>query len=52
MDSEGHLVAQSDGPINHYGNETVDTNMMQPGKIYIDYRSLALPPTINPVNIT
>lgn len=46
LDSSGNLVAQADGPINHYGNETVDTNVMQPGKIYIDYRSLALPSVI------
>ncbi len=46
LDSAGNLIAQSDGPINHYGNQTVDTNAMQAGKIYIDYRSLALPPTI------
>ncbi len=46
LDSAGKLVAQADGPINHYGSKTVDTNAMEPGKIYIDYRSLALPPTI------
>ena len=48
LDAAGNLVAQSDGPINHYGNEVVDTNTMQPGKIYIDYRNLALPSTIAP----
>ena len=48
LDAAGNLVAQSDGPINHYGSEIVDANTMQPGKIYIDYRSLSLPTTIAP----
>ncbi len=43
LDASGKLVAQSDGPINHYGKETIDTNAMQGGKIYIDFRSLSLP---------
>jgi len=46
LDASGNLMAQADGPINHYGTETVDTNAMQAGKIYIDYRSLTLPSTI------
>jgi mannosyltransferase len=43
-DSAGNLVAQSDGAIAHYGVETVQTSQMQPGRIYIDHRTLALPP--------
>jgi hypothetical protein len=36
-------VAQSDGAINHYGAEIVQTSALEPGKIYIDRRSIALP---------
>lgn len=46
LDNSGNIVAQVDGPISHYGSETVDTSAMQAGKIYIDYRTLILPPTI------
>jgi hypothetical protein len=45
-DSAGNLVAQSDGAIQHYGVETVQTSQMQPGHIYIDHRMLALPPDL------
>jgi hypothetical protein len=48
LDSSGALVAQSDGPIQHYGSEVVQTSAMQPGKLYIDWRTLTpaapLPP--------
>lgn len=46
LDSSGNLVAQVDGPIQNYGKDAVDTNAMEPGKIYIDYRSLSLPASI------
>jgi hypothetical protein len=42
-DSAGNLVVQSDGAIQHYGVETVQTSQMQPGHIYIDHRTLTLP---------
>lgn len=40
VDSAGALAAQKDGPIQHYGIETVQTSQLQPGKIYIDWRAL------------
>ena len=43
---DGALVAQSDGPINHYGVQIVQTSQLQPGKIYIDWRTLTLPPDL------
>lgn len=43
LDSDGALVAQADGPINHYGAEIVETSQLEPGRIYIDHRSLILP---------
>jgi hypothetical protein len=43
VDTEGALVAQSDGTIMHYGTEAVQTSQLQPGKIYIDWRSITLP---------
>lgn len=46
FDSQGALVAQADGPVQHYGTDTVQTSQMQPGRIYIDYRSIALPPDL------
>jgi len=46
LDAAGNLVAQIDGPISHYGHESVDTAAMQPDKIYIDYRTLNLPDSI------
>ncbi len=46
LDSSGNLIAQVDRPIQNYGKDTVDTNAMEPGKIYVDYRSLALPDSI------
>jgi hypothetical protein len=42
LDTNGALVAQSDGPVQHYGAETVQTSTMQPERIYIDFRSLTL----------
>lgn len=46
LDTSGNLVAQNDGPVQHYGAETVQTSTMQPGRIYIDFRSLTLPPDL------
>jgi len=43
LDSGGALVAQADGPINHYAAEIVETSQLEPGRIYMDRRSLALP---------
>ena len=43
LDADGKLVAQADGPINHYGQEVLNTSQLEPGRIYIDFRTLALP---------
>jgi hypothetical protein len=48
LDANGALVAQNDGPIEHYGSSTVQTSNMQPETIYIDFRSLTLPPDLPP----
>jgi hypothetical protein len=48
LDANGNLVSQVDGSINEYGKQTVDATTMQPGHIYIDYRTLNLPATIAP----
>lgn len=46
LDGAGRLVAQADGPITHYGAETVQTSQLEPGRIYMDVRWLALPPDL------
>lgn len=46
LDSSGRLVAQHDGAINHYGSEIIQTSSLQPGRIYIDHRTLNLPPDL------
>lgn len=43
LNQDGLLIAQTDGPIQHYGTETIQTSAMEPGKIYMDVRTLALP---------
>ena len=43
LDASGTLVAQSDGQIDDYGREIVSTSQMQPGRIYVDERSIMLP---------
>ncbi|MCL4248044.1 MAG: glycosyltransferase family 39 protein [Anaerolineae bacterium] len=43
LDSSGVLVAQADGPINHYDAQIFPTSQMQPGQIYIDHRDIRLP---------
>ena len=40
VDAAGGIVTQKDGPIIHYGVDTVQTSQLEPGKIYIDFRSL------------
>lgn len=44
IDSAGNLLAQNDGPINHYGQGAVDSSLLEPGQLYIDWRQLDLPP--------
>lgn len=48
IDANGKVAAQSDGPIVHYGVDTVQTSQLEPDKIYIDYRTLDLPPQLSP----
>jgi hypothetical protein len=46
LDADGRLVAQADGAVrDQYAElQPVETSQMQPGRFYIDHRSLALPP--------
>ncbi len=46
VDANGAVVGQTDGPINHYGAEIVQTSQLQPGKIYIDWRSIEYDPSV------
>jgi hypothetical protein len=46
LDGSGALVAQTDGPINHYGAEIVQTSQLEPDRIYIDHRAITLPPDL------
>jgi 4-amino-4-deoxy-L-arabinose transferase-like glycosyltransferase len=47
LNREGTIVAQSDGPIiDWYNRQPVQTSQMQPNKIYIDARTLTLPPNL------
>jgi uncharacterized membrane protein len=50
LDANGKLVTQVDGPINHYGVAVVNTSQLEPGRIYIDFRTLNLPQSILPGN--
>ncbi len=43
LSSSGALVAQRDGPINQFGVRVFETSQLEPGQIYIDHRTLALP---------
>lgn len=44
LDSEGRLVAQSDGPIvDFYSGKSIQTSQLEPGRIYIDSRAITLP---------
>jgi hypothetical protein len=40
LDANGALVAQTDGPINHYNSQIFQTSQLEPDKIYIDHRAL------------
>lgn len=42
----GEVITQSDSAIKHYGTEVVQTSQLEPGRIYIDWRSLQLPPEL------
>jgi hypothetical protein len=47
LDAGGNLVAQIDRPIrDQYLNQDVQTSQMEPGRIYIDVRTLDLPPEL------
>jgi len=46
VNSTGEVVAQNDGAINHYGAQIVQTSQLEPGRIYIDWRTLSLPPEL------
>ena len=48
VDAAGTVVTQKDGPIIHYGVDTVQTSQLQPGKIYIDFRTVEFSPNIAP----
>lgn len=48
MDAGGALAAQNDGPIRHYRDTVVETSLMQPGKIYVDFRDIILPANLAP----
>ena len=47
LNSSGVVVAQSDGPITDwYSRQPLQTSQMEPGKIYIDVRTVTLPPDL------
>ncbi len=46
LDTNGELISQADGPINHYGVQVVNTSQLEIGKIYIDFRDLTVPPSL------
>jgi hypothetical protein len=48
LDSSGALVAQFDGPIHNYGQAIIQTSQLAPGQIYVDHRSIPLPPDLSP----
>lgn len=48
VDAVGTVAGQADGPINHYGAEVVQTSQLEPGKIYIDWRSISFDPSLPP----
>jgi 4-amino-4-deoxy-L-arabinose transferase-like glycosyltransferase len=43
LDGSGKLLSQADGPIHHFGQQLVETSQLEPSKIYIDHRTIALP---------
>ncbi len=48
VDAAGGIVTQQDGPIIHYGVDTVQTSQLEPGKIYVDFRTVEFSPNIAP----
>ncbi len=48
VDAGGGIVTQKDGPIIHYGVDTVQTSQLEPGKIYVDFRSVDYSPDLAP----
>jgi hypothetical protein len=49
LDSGGRLIAQHDGPILHYGADVIETSHIEPGRLYIDRRTLTFPADGTPV---
>jgi hypothetical protein len=47
LDGSGALVAQFDGPIHNYGQAIVETSQLAPGQIYVDHRSIPVPPELS-----
>lgn len=48
LDAGGALVAQTDAQLNNFGTETIPTSQLRPGPIYMDYRTIPLPPNLPP----
>ncbi len=48
LDETGQLVTQLDGPVQQADGLQIDTTTMTPGAIYVDHRSLILPPDLTP----
>ena len=48
VDAAGGIVTQKDGPIIHYGVDAIQTSQLEPGKIYIDFRSVEYSPNLPP----
>ncbi len=46
LDANGALIAQNDGPIRDFGVQVVETSTMQPGKLYMDRRTVTPPNNI------
>jgi hypothetical protein len=47
-DQNGLVVAGTDGPITLHNNLIYSTSQLTPGQIYIDFRDLALSPSLSP----
>jgi|GEM_PF-509180 len=45
---DGTLLAQVDGPINHYNTEIFQTSQLEAGRFYVDFRALPLPADLVP----
>jgi hypothetical protein len=48
FDENGALVANADGPINHYKKQVFNTSQLLPEQIYIDFRDVAISPRLSP----